>query len=92
MKFMHTWSLRPGKAAEVIARFLNTGAPAPSGNKIIGRWHKVDMSGGFLLTEADDPRALLESAAEWADLIDIQSSVVVEDADAGAVLGKLFKK
>ncbi len=35
---------------------------------------------------------MYESAAEWADLIDIQSSLVVEDADAGAILGKLFKK
>jgi len=92
MKFMHTWSLRQGKSAEVIAKFLSTGAPAPSGNKVIGRWHKADMSGGFTLSETDDPRVLFESAAEWSDLIDIQSSVVVEDADAGAVLAKLFKK
>jgi hypothetical protein len=50
------------------------------------------LSGGFTLSEGDDPKALYESAAEWADLIDIQSSLVVKDADAGAVPGKLFKK
>lgn len=55
MKFMSTWSVRSGKMAEVIAKFLSTGAPGPSGAKVIGRWQ-------------------------------------VEDADAGAVLGKLFKK
>ena len=92
MKFMSTWSVRPGKVAEVIAKFLSTGAPPPSGVKVIVRWHKSDLSGGFTLSEADDPRALYESAAEWADLIDIHSSLVVEDADAGAVLGKLYKK
>jgi len=92
MKFMSTWSVRPGKMAEVIAKFLSTGAPAPSGVKVIGRWHRSDLSGGFTLSEADDPKALYESAAEWADLIDIHTSLVVEDADAGAVLGKLFKK
>ena len=92
MKFMSTWSVRPGKAEEVIAKFLSTGAPAPSGVKVIGRWHRADLSGGFTLSEADDPKALYESAAQWADLIDIQSSLVVEDGDAGAVLGALFKK
>lgn len=92
MKFMSTWAVRPGKMSEVIARFLSTGAPAPGGVKVLGRWHRADLSGGFTLSEADDPRAMYESAAEWADLIDIQSTLVVEDADAGVVLGKLFKE
>jgi Protein of unknown function (DUF3303) len=92
MKFISTWSVRPGKMQEVIAKFLATGAPGPSGVKLIGRWHRSDLSGGFTLTEADDPKALYESAAEWADLIDIHSALVIDDADAGAVLGKLFKK
>lgn len=92
MKIMSTWSVRPGKAAEVIARFLTTGAPGPEGVKLIGRWHKADMSGGFTLVEGNDPKTLYESAAEWADLIEIHSSIVIEDADAGPVLGKLFKK
>ena len=89
---MSTWSVRPGKVAEVVARFLSTGAPGPKGVTLIGRWHKADMSGGFTLLESDDPKALYEGAAEWADLIEIHSSVVVDDAEAGAVLGPLFKK
>ncbi len=89
---MSTWSVRPGKMAEVIARFLSTGAPGPKGVKLIGRWHKSDMSGGFTLVESNDQKAVYESSAEWADLIEIHSSLVVEDAAAGAVLSKLFKK
>jgi hypothetical protein len=92
MKIMSTWSVRPGKVAEVVERFLTTGAPGPAGVKLIGRWHKSDMSGGFTLVEGNDPMALYESAAEWADLIEIHSSVVVDDAEAAPVLGKLFKK
>ena len=92
MKVMSTWSVRPGKVSEVVARFLTTGAPGPKGVKLIGRWHKADMSGGFTLVESDDPKALYEGSAEWADLIEIHGSVVVDDAEAGAVLGKLFKK
>jgi hypothetical protein len=92
MKMMSTWSVRPGKVADVVARFLATGAPGPKGVKLLGRWHKADMSGGFTLAESDNPKALYESAAEWADLVEIHSSVVIEDADAGAVLAKLYKK
>jgi hypothetical protein len=92
MKFMSTWTVRPGKMSEVIAKFLATGAPGPAGIKVTGRWHKADMSGGWTLSEGTDPSALYESSAEWADLIEIHGSVVIEDADAGAVLGKLFKK
>lgn len=92
MKIMSTWTVRPGKVAEVVAKFLTTGAPGPKGVKLLGRWHKADMTGGFTLSESDNPKALYESAAEWADLIEIHASVVVEDNDAGAVLGKLYKK
>jgi len=92
MKIMSTWSVRPGKVAEVVARFLTTGAPGPKGVKLLGRWHKADMTGGFTLTESDDPKAMYESAAEWADLVEIHGSIVVEDSDAGAVLSQLYKK
>ncbi len=92
MKFMSVWSVQPGKMAEAIAKFLATGAPAPQGVQILGRWHKGDLTGGFTLVESADPKALYESAAEWADLVEIHSFPVVEDGDAGAVLAKLFKK
>ena len=92
MKFMSVWSVYPGKKAEAIAKFLSTGAPTPQGVKILGRWHKGDFTGGFTLTEGDDPKAMYESSAEWSDLLDIHISPVIEDGDAGAVLAKLFKK
>ena len=49
MKFMLTWSFPTGVLPEAAARFL-TGAAAPEeGIKLIGRWHNIDLSGGFAL-------------------------------------------
>ncbi len=91
MKFMTTWALRPGATKEAVARFLaGQGAPPP-GVKLLGRWHKADMSGGYSLGESDSPAALYENAAAWIDVLEIHTGVVIEDAEAGAVLAKVFK-
>ncbi len=91
MKFMSEWCVRPSVFRDAVARFLETQAAPPAGVKLLGRWHKADLTGGYSLYESDDPKAIYESAAEWTDLCEIRSSVVVEDADAGPVLAKLFK-
>jgi hypothetical protein len=92
MKFMSTWSFQSGLIPETAARFLaGEGSPAP-GTTLLGRWHNVDCSGGFALYETDDPAALYRGALEWADLLDINTVPVVEDAEAGAALAARFNK
>ncbi|MGO9242652.1 MAG: DUF3303 domain-containing protein [Bryobacteraceae bacterium] len=59
---------------------------------LLGRWHKGDCSGGFVLFETSNAAAFYESAADWADLLEIHTVPVIEDAEAGAVLTKVFKK
>ena len=91
MKFLSTWAVRPGATKEAVARFLaGQGAP-PAGVKLLGRWHKADLSGGYSLTESESPAALYESAAEWTDVLEIHGCVVIEDAEAGPILAKVFK-
>ena len=92
MKFLSTWSIRPGCLPEAVGRFLSGQAQPLPGTTLLGRWHKADMSGGFTLSESSDPRALFEFSAMWADLIEIHSSPVIEDAEAGPILAKVFKK
>jgi hypothetical protein len=82
MKFVTTWKVRPGKLQEAVDRFIGTGDPRPAGIKSLGRWHRTDMSGGFHLIEADDAAAVAEYSAMWADLLEIESAMVVEDAEA----------
>jgi len=92
MKFMSTWSFQGGLIPDAAARFLaGEGAPEP-GTTLLGRWHNADLSGGFALYETNDPAALYRGSLKWADLLDINTVPVIEDADAGAALAARFKK
>lgn len=51
------------------------------------------MSGqGFAVVESNDPKALYLLRAQWADLLPIEVTPCLEDADAGAVLASLVKR
>jgi hypothetical protein len=77
---------------ETVERFLaGEGTPA-EGVTLLGRWHNVDCSGGFSLYETDNAAALHLGAAKWADVIEINTAAVIEDAEAGANLAAIFKK
>lgn len=90
MRMILTWSVRPGAMKEAAARFLAGQAAPEEGVKLLGRWHKTDMSGGFALYESDNPAALYTGAAKWVDILEFHSSVVIEDAEAGPALAKVF--
>jgi hypothetical protein len=92
MKFMSTWTVLPGTLRETVDRFLGGQGQPPEGVTLLGRWHKADCSGGFVLFETSNPGAFYESAAVWADVLEIHTVPVIEDADAGPILAKVFKK
>ncbi len=92
MKFITTWSVRPGALQQAVDRFLAGEGQPPAGTKLLGRWHKLDGSGGFSLMESDNPAAMYEAAAVWLDVLELHSFAVTEDAEAGAVLQKVFQK
>lgn len=92
MKIVSTYTFRPGCMAEAAKRFLAGKATPPAGVKLLGRWHKSDASGGFTLSETDDPAKVYEFAAGWSDVLEIHSSVVLDDEQAGPVLGRVFGK
>lgn len=93
MKFMSTWTALPGALPEAVSRFLaGEAAPSEPDVKILGRWHSIDLSSGFTLYESDNPASMYKGAAKWADLLEINTVVVVEDAEAGAALASVFKK
>lgn len=92
MKFMSTWSLIPGSVATAAEQFLAGEATPEAGVTLLGRWHNVDCSGGYALYETENAAALHKGAAKWADLIEISTTAVIEDAEAGANLVAVFKK
>ena len=92
MKFMSTWALLPGSVKAAAQQFLEGGGGEPEGVTVLGRWHNVDCSGGFALYETNNLAALHLGAAKWADLIEITTVPVIEDAEAGPNLASVFKK
>jgi hypothetical protein len=89
MKYLVQWSVPQATFKEATQRFVKTGAPPPDGVKQLGRWHTMNGTGCAIM-EAKDQKAIYQLVAEWGDMIDIQAAPVLEDAEAGEVLGKLY--
>jgi hypothetical protein len=58
---------------------------------MVGRWIRTDGSGGFSLLEAESASAIYEAAAMWADLLEMEMTPVVVDAEAAPVLQKFSR-
>jgi len=91
MKFIltFTWSPDTQTRAETIARFQKTGGLPPKGAKLLGRWTRVDLSGGVDLLESDAPQALAEFAWQWSDLMKMEIFPVLEDQELASVLQRV---
>ncbi|MGD0628326.1 MAG: DUF3303 family protein [Terracidiphilus sp.] len=92
MKFMTTWAALPGATHECVEKFLAGDGAPEEGVTLLGRWHNVDFSGGFSLSETDNAVLLYQGAAKWADLLELSIVPVIEDALAAPVLAAAFKK
>jgi len=93
MKTMVVWSLKPGASlSEAVRRFLAGEAGPQEGLKILGRWHAVDMSIGFTLSESDSPVPHYLAASKFADIMDLKAYMVLEDSDVGPILANMGKK
>lgn len=77
-----TWKVKPGKLQEAIDRFLTVGDPLPDGITSIGRYHRSDLSGGVHIVESQSAALMASHAAGWADVLDLETSAAVEDAEA----------
>lgn len=88
MKFIGTFKFKPDIRSrdEAIARFKKTGGKPPAGVTMLGRWTAADLSGGFDLLEANDPKALAEFALMWSDLLELDIVPVLDDIELAEVL------
>lgn len=92
MKFMTTWTMLPGSVRAAAEQFLAGEAAPPAGVTLLGRWHNVDCSGGFSLYETDNAAALHLGSVKWADLLELNTMLVIEDAEAGPNLVATYRK
>jgi hypothetical protein len=92
MKFMSTWAVKDGAIQEAVDRFLAGKAAPQPGVTLLGRWHSIDLSHGYSLYETDDPAAMYAGGARWADVMELETVVVVEDDVAGPALAAIYGK
>ena len=88
MQFMLTFTLPPHTQEAALARFLETGGHPPPGVRLVGRWTQVDLCGGFVLLESDDPQALAAFARGWSDLVELSMVPVLEDQALADMLAR----
>jgi len=84
MKYIVSWTLPTGTFHAAIGRFLQAGGLPPEGVTLIGRWHGMS-GGGFAVVQTTDAKALFAWVTEWSDVLPLQTTPCLEDADAGAV-------
>lgn len=92
MKYITTWAAFPGATRECVEKFLAGEAAPQEGVTLLGRWHKIDCSGGYSLYETDNPVALYAGAGRWADLMELTTVPVLDDTEAGPVLAAFLSK
>ena len=92
MKIMIVWKTLPGSYKPAVEQFLRTGAPVPPGIKSLGRWHVPGSTLGWHLVEGNDLAALAQHVAVWADLLEVETYPVIEDAEAASAASKVYGK
>ena len=90
MKFMLSWRIACENHRAAGEAFLKSGAPMPDGVKLIGRWHGPGSVIGWALVESDDPKAVYEHVAQWASMLDLDVTPVVDDAEGGEALSRVY--
>ncbi len=81
MKFLCYFNWQPDNEtqAAAIRRFRETGGQPPAGTKLLGRWIRADFSGGIVLLETTDAKALTEFSLMWSDLMELEVVPVLDD-------------
>jgi len=69
-----------------MARCLETGGQPPPGVRRLGRWTQLDLCGGFVVLESEDPQALTAFAHGWSDVVELTIAPVLEDQALSEVL------
>lgn len=88
MKHLCYFQWQPDRQQQdaAIRRFRETGGQPPAGARLLGRWTRADFTGGVVLLESDDPKALTEFAMMWSDVMELELVPVLEDQELLEVL------
>jgi hypothetical protein len=89
MKIMLTWELHPGRLQEALEIFSNMKpdeeAVLMGSVTLIGRWHDPVRGRGAAIYEADSAEDIAAYALQWNDKMDLDISIVLDDAETRAL-------
>tara|TARA_B100000945_G_scaffold136197_1_gene108717 strand:+ start:252 stop:518 length:267 start_codon:yes stop_codon:yes gene_type:complete len=69
MLYIQHWKFNPGYHQNGAEKFLATGVPY-AGAEMLGQYHSPGSLEGWIIVKKEDPKALYEHAAEWAEYLD----------------------
>ena len=95
MKFLITWQIHEGKLHETLNLFSKMPQEYEeslmgSDVKLVGRWHDLIRGTGAAVYEAESAEALTAYSLNWNRFMDLNISVVVEDAEAKQLGSNLY--
>ncbi len=82
MLFMTIYTWEPGQRNEMVKRRLQKGRLIPEGVKVLGEWTDLGGGRGFLLIEANDPKALMLGSRAWSDLMKMEAIPVIDTEES----------
>ena len=68
MLYVQHWSFKAGYHQKGAEKFLGGGGDYP-GVEMIGRYHGPGSLEGWIVLKTDDPKAIYQHAAEWAEFL-----------------------
>jgi len=92
MLFIVNWSIHSQNRNRAIERFLKTGAVAPAGVTLLGRWHAVGGMTGFGIAETDDITLIQQWVLQWSDLLTMEVHPALTDEQAAPLLAAALRE
>lgn len=92
MLFIVNWSIHSQNRNRAIERFLKTGAVAPAGVTMLGRWHAVGGMTGFGIAETDDITLIQKWVLQWSDLLVMEVHPALTDEQAAPLLAAALRE
>ena len=92
MLFIVNWSIHSQNRNRAIERFLKTGAVAPAGVTLLGRWHAVGGMTGFGIAETADITLIQQWVLQWSDLLTMEVHPALTDEQAAPLLAAALRE
>ena len=89
MLYVQHWSFKTGYHQKGAEKFLGGGGYYP-GVEMIGRYHAPGSLEGWIVLKTDDPKAIYQHAAEWAEFLNWETTPVFTDEEAGPMVAKVY--